>query len=74
MKTDMSRELARQPFEEKIRKVGQLIHLAARLKAQRASERAEDAADVADLKKLRRKKLHYRPLEDVPAESRRIEQ
>lgn len=31
-------------------------------------ERLEDAADVAWLKKLRRKKLHYRPLEDVLAD------
>ena len=27
-------------------------------------ERAEDAEDIAWLKKARRKKLHYRPLED----------
>lgn len=32
-------------------------------------ERLEDAEDVAWLKKARRKKLHYRPLEDVLAES-----
>ena len=35
MKTEMRRELARQPFEEKIRKIGQLIQLSAKLKAQR---------------------------------------
>lgn len=45
MNSEMRRELARQPFEQKIRKVGQLIQLSAKLKAQRASERAEDAAD-----------------------------
>jgi len=28
-------------------------------------ERLEDAEDVAWLKKARRKKLHYRPLEEV---------
>ena len=68
MKTDMRRELARQPFEQKIRKIGQLIQLAARLKAQRASERAEEAADVAWLKKARQKPMHYRPLTDVLAD------
>jgi hypothetical protein len=30
-------------------------------------ERAEDADDVAALKRARRKKLHYRPLEDYLA-------
>ena len=29
---------------------------------------AEEAEDVASLKKARRKKLHYRPLEDVLAD------
>lgn len=38
MKSDMRRELAREPFEKKIRKVSQLIQLSAKLKAQRASE------------------------------------
>lgn len=32
MKADMRRELARQPFEEKVRKVGQLLHLSAKMK------------------------------------------
>ena len=31
-------------------------------------ERLEDAEDVAWLKKLRGRKLHYRPLEDVLAD------
>jgi antitoxin (DNA-binding transcriptional repressor) of toxin-antitoxin stability system len=31
-------------------------------------ERLEDAQDVAWLKRARRKKLHYRPLEEVLAE------
>jgi hypothetical protein len=31
-------------------------------------ERLEDANDVAWLKRARRKKLHYRPLEDVLAD------
>lgn len=34
-------------------------------------ERAEDAEDVAGLKRARRKKLHYRPLEDYLAERHR---
>jgi prevent-host-death family protein len=33
-------------------------------------ERAEDAEDVAWLKRARRKKLYYRPLEDYLAERR----
>lgn len=32
---------------------------------QRIMERLEDAEDIAWLKKARRKKLHYRPLEQV---------
>ncbi len=32
-------------------------------------ERAEDAEDIAWLKKARRKKLHYRPLEDYLAKT-----
>ncbi len=35
---------------------------------QKMLERLEDAEDVAWLKKARRKKLHYRPLEDVLAD------
>ena len=38
MKTDMRRELARQPFEVKIRKVGQLIKLSATMKSSRVRE------------------------------------
>ena len=40
MKTDMRRTLARQPFEEKIRKIEQLLQLSARLKAQRGANNA----------------------------------
>ena len=42
MKTAMRRQLARQPFEEKIRKVGKLIQLARKVKAQRLREDAPD--------------------------------
>jgi prevent-host-death family protein len=35
---------------------------------QEIMEQLEDAKDVAWLKKARRKKLHYRPLEDVLAD------
>jgi hypothetical protein len=38
MKTAMRRKLARQPFEEKIRKVGQLIKLSAAVKSSRVRE------------------------------------
>jgi len=44
MKTNMRRQLARQPFEEKIRKVGQLIRLSATVKSSRVSE--EPRADA----------------------------
>ena len=33
MKTELRRNLARQPFEEKIRQVGQLIQLSAKVKS-----------------------------------------
>ena len=41
MKAEMRRELARESFEEKIRKVGELIQLSRKLKAQRVRETAE---------------------------------
>jgi hypothetical protein len=37
MKTDMRRELARQPFEEKIRQVARLIQLATKMKSERTT-------------------------------------
>ena len=37
-------------------------------KYQEMIERLEDARDIAWLKKARRKKLHFRPLEDVLAD------
>ncbi len=37
-------------------------------KYQEMIERLEDAKDVAWLKRTRRKKLHFRPLEDVLAD------
>ena len=40
MKTDMRRQLARQPFEEKIRKVGELVRLSRKIKAPRVREDA----------------------------------
>ncbi|MEY2576815.1 MAG: hypothetical protein QOF80_2302 [Verrucomicrobiota bacterium] len=43
MNADMRRELARQPFEEKIRKVGQLIKLSATMKSSRVREEAQMA-------------------------------
>jgi hypothetical protein len=57
MDVEMRRQLARESFEEKIRHVGQLIQLAAKLKAQRSAKRAEDAADVAWLKVARQKPM-----------------
>jgi hypothetical protein len=43
METKLRRDLAQQLFEEKIRKVGELIHLSRKLKSQRTSETTEDA-------------------------------
>lgn len=40
MNDAMRRELARQPFEEKIRKVGELIRLSRKVKAHRLREDA----------------------------------
>jgi hypothetical protein len=45
MKNTMRRELARQPFEEKIRKVSQLIQLSAAVKSSRVRE--GDGSDSA---------------------------
>ena len=47
MKTEMRRALARQSFEEKIRKVGQLIQLSAAMKAQRIREVDKYALEAA---------------------------
>jgi hypothetical protein len=48
MKNTMRRELARQPFEEKIRKVSQLIQLSAAVKSSRVREGDEsDSASKA---------------------------
>ena len=41
MKAEMRRQLARQPFEQKIRKVGQLIKLSASVKSSRVREEAQ---------------------------------
>ena len=41
MKPAMRQQLAQLPFEEKIRKVGELIRLSRKIKAQRAREDAE---------------------------------
>ncbi|HZE56263.1 MAG TPA: hypothetical protein VE031_00265 [Chthoniobacterales bacterium] len=43
MKTDMRRQLARQPFEEKIRKVGQLIRLRQKVKTAELNVSEEEA-------------------------------
>jgi hypothetical protein len=40
MKTNMRRELARQPFQQKIRKVARLIQLATKMKAERTATTA----------------------------------
>jgi hypothetical protein len=38
MKIEMRRELARQPFEQKIRQVGQLIQLSSKVKSRTRNE------------------------------------
>jgi hypothetical protein len=47
MKPEMRHKLAQLPFEEKIRKVGQLIQLSRKMKAQRIRESAEKTAKSA---------------------------
>jgi hypothetical protein len=42
MKSAMRHKLAQLPFEEKIRKVGELIRLSRKVKAHRVRETAED--------------------------------
>ena len=57
------------PEPEIITKKGKPVSVILPIKQyQELLERLEDAADVAWLKKARRKKLHYRPLEDVLAD------
>jgi antitoxin (DNA-binding transcriptional repressor) of toxin-antitoxin stability system len=57
------------PEPEVITKKGKPVSVILPIKQyQKMIERLEDAADVVWLKKLRRKKLHYRPLEDVLAD------
>jgi hypothetical protein len=54
---------------EIITKKGKAISVILPIKQyQEILERLEDADDVAWLKRARRKKLHYRPLEDVLAD------
>lgn len=52
MNSQMRRELARQPFEQKIRRVAELINLAQSLKVQRAAERADWAKADAILARV----------------------
>ena len=57
------------PEPEIVTKKGKPVSVILPIKQyQEMLERLEDAADVAWLKKARRKKLHYRPLEDVLAD------
>ena len=57
------------PEPEIVTKKGKPVSVILPIKQYREMmERLEDAEDVAWLKKARRKKLHYRPLEDVLAD------
>ena len=47
MKTEMRRELARQPFEQKIRQVGQLMQLSAKVKSH-TRDKAFDGAELSE--------------------------
>jgi hypothetical protein len=57
MKTDMRRELARQPFEEKIRKIGQLIKLSATMKSSRVREATQMTPPPPGLPRLLRRRV-----------------
>lgn len=54
MKSEMRHKLAQLPFEEKIRKVGELIRLSQKIKAQRVREDAY-ASPAPDFRRPRRK-------------------
>lgn len=57
------------PEPEIVTKKGKPVSVILPIKQYREMiERLEDAEDVAWLKKARRKKLHFRPLEDVLAD------
>lgn len=57
------------PEPEIVTKNGKPVSVTLPIKRyQEIMERLEDAEDVARLTKARRKKLHYRPLEEVPAD------
>jgi PHD/YefM family antitoxin component YafN of YafNO toxin-antitoxin module len=57
------------PEPEIITKKGKPVSVILPIKQyQEMMERLEDAEDVAWLKKARRKRLHYRPLEEVLAD------
>lgn len=57
------------PEPEIVTKKGKPVSVILPIKQyQEMLERLEDATDVAWLKKARRRKLHYRPLEDVLAD------
>jgi len=49
MKPEMRDFLARQPFEEKIRKIGELIRLSRKVKAQRVRENAQNYPQSMEL-------------------------
>lgn len=51
MNTTMRRQLARLPFEEKIRKVGELIKLSAAVKSSRMCEENESESAMAKLQR-----------------------
>jgi len=59
MKSEFRRELAQQSFEEKIRKVGELIRLSRKIKLQRlrGSLRATEAMDVWMSERKREREL-----------------
>ena len=58
MKTDMRRELARQPFQQKIRKVGQLIKLSRKLKPARADARAAGSESKALESEMHKRRMN----------------
>ena len=47
MKTDMRRTLAQQPFEQKIRQIGQLLQLSAKVKIQGGSDNVDSIAGTS---------------------------
>jgi hypothetical protein len=60
MKSEFRCALAQQPFEEKIRKVGELIQISRKVKANRTRDDNDDAADIRQVDRAPGEQSHVR--------------